>query len=152
MSIAVAVSPIGRWLVPHVLSRLDLWLSHASGGRFSATRLLGFPMLILTTIGRVSGQTRETPLIYFRNEDQVVVVASSLGSRDHPQWYRNLLHSPYAAIFMEGQRGDYTYRLLQGLEREVYWQRMLDIYPGYDRYAELADGREIPVILFTRLN
>lgn len=151
MSVAVAVHPAGRWLVPHVLSRLDLWLEHVSGGKLSITGMLGFPLLILTTRGVITGQTRETPLIYLRNGEEVAVIASALGSPQHPQWYRNLLKDPEASLFLEGQRRIYSYRLLAGQERRETWQRMLEIYPGYDKYAEMAGRREIPVILFTPL-
>ncbi len=94
---------------------------------------------------------RETPLIYVKNNENVVVIASSLGSANHPQWYRNLLANSEASLSFDGHRGLYSYRQLEGKERQEYWQRMLEVYPGYNRYAELAGGRHIPVILFSPL-
>ena len=84
--------------------------------------------------------------------NNVAVIASSLGSSQHPQWYRNLLANPEATLSFDGRHKLYSYRQLEGMERQVYWQRMLEIYPGYNRYAELAQGRHIPVILFTPLD
>jgi len=151
ITLYVAISPPGRWLVRHVVSRLDIWLSHRSQGRLSFTRLLGFPVLILTTKGARSGKLRETPLIYVKNNENVVVIASSLGSANHPQWYRNLLAYSEVSLSFDGHGGLYSYRQLEGKERQEYWQRMLEVYPGYNRYAELAGGRHIPVILFSPL-
>jgi deazaflavin-dependent oxidoreductase (nitroreductase family) len=108
-------------------------------------------MLILITKGARSGKLRETPLIYVKNNGKVAVIASSLGSASHPQWYRNLLANPEASLFFEGRRGLYSYEQLEGEQRQDYWQRMLEIYPGYNRYADLARGRHIPVILFSPL-
>ena len=83
--------------------------------------------------------------------ENVAVIASSLGSANHPQWYRNLLANPEASLSFDGHQGLYSYRQLEGKERQEYWQRMLEVYPGYNRYAELAGGRHIPVILFSPL-
>lgn len=151
VTVTIATSPPGRWLVVNVMSRLDTWLWHASSGKLSATRLLGFPLLILVTRGAKSGKVRETPLIYLRTGEKIAVIASSLGSKNHPQWYRNLLSSGEAVLLVEGKRAAYAYRQLEGEERQECWQRMLEIYPGYDRYAELAGERHIPVVLFIPL-
>ncbi|OGO29537.1 MAG: hypothetical protein A2Z16_12440 [Chloroflexi bacterium RBG_16_54_18] len=139
-------------MVRHVVSHLDIWLFHRSKGWLSITGLLGFPVLILTTKGARTGILRETPLIYVKSSENVAVIASSLGSTNHPQWYRNLLADPEASLSFEGRQGFYTSRQLEGTERQEYWQRMLEIYPGYNRYAELAVGRHIPVILFFPLD
>jgi len=151
ITLFVAISPPGRWLVKNVVSRLDIWLYHFSKGRLSFTRLLGFPVLILVTKGVRSGVLRETPLLYARNNENVAVIASSLGSAHHPQWYRNLLANPEASLYFDGHQSLYSYRQLEGEERQEYWQRMQEVYPGYNRYAELAGGRHIPVILFSPL-
>jgi deazaflavin-dependent oxidoreductase (nitroreductase family) len=130
---------------------VDIWLSHRSQGRLSVTGMLGFPMLILTTKGARTGILRETSLLYVKNNENVAVIASSLGSTNHPQWFRNLLSNPEASLSFEGRQVIYSFRQLEGTERQEYWQRMLEIYPGYKRYAELAAGRHIPVILFSPL-
>jgi deazaflavin-dependent oxidoreductase (nitroreductase family) len=152
ITIAVAISRPGRWLVRNIVSRMDIWSSHLSKGRLSVTKLLGFPLLILSTTGAKSGHPRETPLLYVRHEENIVVIASSLGSTRHPQWYYNLRSKPQASLLIEGRKGRYSYRLLEGNERQDYWERMQQLYPGYNRYKELAGERHIPVILFTPLS
>ena len=52
------------------------------------------PTLLLTTRGRRSGRLRRTPLIYGRDGDRYVVVASYGGSPQHPDWYFNLADDP----------------------------------------------------------
>jgi deazaflavin-dependent oxidoreductase (nitroreductase family) len=101
----VCVSAPWRWLVRHVVSSLNIWLSHHSKGQLSFTGLLGFPVLILTTKGVRTGILRETPLIYVKSSENVAVIASSLGSTIHPQWYRNLFANPVASLSFDGRQG-----------------------------------------------
>ena len=58
----------------------------------------GVPTLLLTTRGRRSGKLRRTPLIYGRDGDRYVVVASYGGSPQHPDWYLNLRDEPDVTI------------------------------------------------------
>src|SRR4051794_17145852 len=58
----------------------------------------GTQTLLLTTTGRRSGEPRTTPLIYGRNGDDFLIVASKGGADDPPGWYVNLEHQPEAEI------------------------------------------------------
>src|ERR1700694_6045739 len=61
------------------------------------------PVLLLTTIGRTSGQPRTTPLFFQPDGDRLVVIASNGGSSRHPSWYLNLLANPDVTVELEGQ-------------------------------------------------
>ena len=111
----------------------------------------GTTILLLTTIGRASGQDRTTPLI-FRDDgdgDGWVVVASKGGAPDHPDWYKNLLADPEATLQVKSERIPVRAQTARGDERTRLWRRMTEVWPDYDRYQERT-GREIPVVVFRR--
>ena len=54
----------------------------------------GAPTLLLTTTGRRTGEPTTTPLIFGRDGDDFVLVASQGGAPEHPGWYRNLSKQP----------------------------------------------------------
>jgi deazaflavin-dependent oxidoreductase (nitroreductase family) len=105
----------------------------------------GVPTLLLTTRGRRSGKLRRTPLIYGRDGDAYVVVASFGGSPAHPDWYFNLSDKPEVEI----QVGDEVTRAraatAEGEERERLWRQMTGIWPDYDKY-QARTQRVIPVV------
>ena len=58
----------------------------------------GHPTLLLTTRGRKTGEARTLPLIYGRDGDDVLVVASRGGAPNHPRWYLNLEADPEVEV------------------------------------------------------
>ncbi len=104
------------------------------------------PTLLLTTIGRRSGKTRRTPLIYGRDGDRYVVVASAGGQPTHPAWYLNLTADPRVRIQVRDQRIAGRARTASAEERARLWPMMAAIWPPYDDYQAKA-GREIPVVI-----
>jgi proline iminopeptidase len=108
------------------------------------------PIAILFTTGRSTGEQRTNPLIFGRDGDDVVLVASKGGAPDDPGWYRNLRAHPEAEIQVMGDRWPVRARVAEGEERERLWQRMNEIWPHYEEYAQKTD-REIPVVVLERL-
>jgi deazaflavin-dependent oxidoreductase (nitroreductase family) len=108
------------------------------------------PIAILFTTGRTSGEQRSTPLIFGRDGDDVVLVASQGGAPKHPGWYRNLRENPEAEIQIMGDRWRVRARDAVGEERERLWELMAEIWPHYDEYVTRTD-REIPVVVLERL-
>ena len=108
------------------------------------------PIAILFTTGRTSGEQRTNPLIFGRDGDDVVLVASKGGAPAHPGWYRNLEANPEAEIQVMGDRWPVRMRVADGDERERLWRMMNELWPHYDAYAEKTD-REIPVVVLERL-
>jgi deazaflavin-dependent oxidoreductase (nitroreductase family) len=102
--------------------------------------------LILSTRGRKSGEERKTPLIYIRDDDRYVVIASKGGAPEHPAWYLNLEDEREVGV----QVADETFRArardATGEERERLWREMAEIWPDYDEYAKKTD-RDIPVVV-----
>jgi deazaflavin-dependent oxidoreductase (nitroreductase family) len=110
----------------------------------------GVPTLILTTTGRRSGRQRPTPLIFGRDGDDHVVVASKGGAPAHPAWYRNLVDHPEVEVQVKGERFRARARTAEGEERARLWKLMTGIWPAYDQYQQRT-GRRIPVVVLERL-
>jgi proline iminopeptidase len=105
---------------------------------------------ILFTTGRRTALERTVPLIFGRDGDDIVLVASKGGAPQNPGWYRNLSKTPEAEIQIMGDRWPVRARDAEGEEREQLWERMNEIWPHYDEYATRTD-RVIPVVVLERL-
>jgi proline iminopeptidase len=110
----------------------------------------GVPTLILTTSGRKTGEQHSTPLIFGRDGDNVVIVASKGGAPAHPGWYRNLVKHPEVGVQIQGDRFRARARTADGEERERLWPVMTAIWPAYDEYQAKTE-RTIPVVVLERL-
>jgi deazaflavin-dependent oxidoreductase (nitroreductase family) len=106
----------------------------------------GTSVLILHTKGRKSGKVRKFPLIYGRDGEDYVLVASKGGAPDHPGWYRNLVANPDARIQVRGEQLDVTARTGTPEEKRRVWPVMTAQWPEYDDYQRKTP-RDIPVIL-----
>src|ERR1700719_4062655 len=73
----------------------DLRTNH---GKATSGPFMGRDVLILTTKGARSGETRETPLVYTRDGNHYVIVASKGGAPTHPNWYHNLRKHPEVTV------------------------------------------------------
>lgn len=110
-----------------------------------------FPCLLLTTTGRKSGAARTTPLIYGRDGDDFVVIASQGGRPSHPGWYFNIQNDPSVEVQVADDVFTGTARTADADERARLWPMMAEIYPPYDDYQQKAAGvREIPVVILSR--
>ena len=140
---AFAVTAFGRWLSRNVFWKLDPVLLRLSGGRVASTLL--FPAGLLETRGARTGELRRHAVIWFRDDDRTIVVASNAGAPRHPAWWFNLQANP-----------DVTFQGVPMTASEVVdpdelrrlWQRADEVFPGYPRYREDAarTGRTIPVV------
>ena len=109
----------------------------------------GVHTLLLTTTGRRSAEKRTTPLIYGRDGDRYVVVASKGGAPQHPAWYLNLSADPDVGLQVAAERFAARARTAGPEERERLWRLMAEIWPAYDEYATKTE-REIPVVVLER--
>jgi deazaflavin-dependent oxidoreductase (nitroreductase family) len=109
----------------------------------------GMPTLLLTTRGRKSGKLRRTALIYGRDGENYLLVASSGGSPRHPNWYLNLAANPMVEIQVQDQKLKARAHTADPQEKKRLWPVMSKIFPTYDEYIVKAGkaGREIPLIV-----
>jgi deazaflavin-dependent oxidoreductase (nitroreductase family) len=108
----------------------------------------GVPTLLLTTTGRRTGTERTTPLIFGRDGDDYLVVASMGGAPRHPAWYLNLTANPAATIQVKAERLGVTAHTARAEDKPRLWRIMCAIWPNYDAYQARTD-RDIPVVVLS---
>jgi deazaflavin-dependent oxidoreductase (nitroreductase family) len=109
----------------------------------------GVPTLVLTTLGRRSGQARRLALIYGTDGDRYVVVASKGGAPQHPDWYLNIEAHPEVLVQVRADRFRATARTATPEERARLWPQMAAIWPAYDEYQAKTE-RAIPIVILER--
>ena len=108
----------------------------------------GAHCLILHTTARKSGQTRKFPLIYGRDGDDYVVVASKGGAPEHPGWYQNLVGHPDVKIQVRAKVLPVRARTGTAEDKKRVWPTMTAQWPDYDKY-QAGTKRDIPVVLLS---
>jgi F420H(2)-dependent quinone reductase len=133
------------WFLVHVGNHIDPVLMKASGGRLKST--FNWPTVLLTHTGAKSGKKRTTPLNYFSDGENVVLIASQGGDPKHPAWYHNVMANPEVECWANGEGGRYRASEAEGEQRERLWNEATHYYPGFADYQERAPDRRIPVIV-----
>jgi deazaflavin-dependent oxidoreductase (nitroreductase family) len=144
----IASSKPGSWFYVNVAPSLDRALLRLTGGRWTTggRHRVGF----LRVKGAKSGLERVTPLVYTRDGEKIVLVASRGGDVKHPAWYRNLVANPDVRFSIDGDEHAYRARELDGPEREHAWMLAVRRYGGYAIYQRRAGERRIPVLALER--
>lgn len=130
------------------LSTLHTLLYRATRGRIGR-RLVDNDMLLLSTKGRATGKTHTVPLLYLRNDDDLVVIASWGGRDRHPEWFLNLMEDPVACAQINGARSRVRATTANSEQRQRLWPQVLAAYDGYREYQSRT-GREIPVVILSQ--
>jgi deazaflavin-dependent oxidoreductase (nitroreductase family) len=129
-----------------VVTTLHKAVFRASNGKLLA-RGSGMPVLMLTTIGRKSGQPRETMLTSpLRDGDKVMLVASKGGDDRNPAWFLNLRDNPQVTVTMDGRTTPMTAHIADATEKVALWPRIVADHGHYGGYQAKTD-RDIPVIV-----
>ncbi len=121
----------------------------ANGGKVSSGPFLGRNLLLLTTTGARTGQPRLSPLVYTRDGDRIVIVASKGGAPTHPAWYHNLLANPVATVELGGETFQARASVAEGPERDRLYAAHVVDHPAFAEY-QAKTTRVIPVILLDR--
>lgn len=121
-----------------------------AGGRLTAAGPLHADLLLLlTTVGARSGESRTTPLGWLRIDDRLVVVASNIGAPAHPAWYHNLVRNPQVTVELGAETFPATARVATGAERERLWEGAVAQRPFFTDHQAATD-REIPIVVLER--
>jgi len=135
-----------------LMSTVNVAVYRLTRGRVGGTWRIGagwrdpVPICLMEHRGRRTGKLRTTPLVYLRDGDRVVVVASQAGRPQHPLWFRNLEADPDVTVQIRGDRRTMRARTASPPERAELWPRLVDLYRDYDSYQSWTD-REIPVVV-----
>jgi deazaflavin-dependent oxidoreductase (nitroreductase family) len=122
----------------------------ANGGKVGG-RFEGAPMLLLTSTGAKSGQSRINPLVYMPDGERYVIFASKGGAPTNPDWYHNLVAHPSATIEVGTDKFDIDASILSGAERDRVFAEQVERVPTFGGYQRNTT-RTIPVIRLTRKN
>ncbi len=128
------------------MSKSQAWLYRKTDGRLGGKFLQGAPVALLTTTGRKTGERRVSPLVYLREGDRIVLVASKGGAATHPMWYLNLKADPKVSVQIKDEVLHLTARDATEEERSRYWPRLVEMYTSFEDYQSWTD-RVIPVVV-----
>jgi deazaflavin-dependent oxidoreductase (nitroreductase family) len=147
----LATGRVPDWITEH------LHVYRESGGReghlFDASFAGGgtaVPTLLLTTIGRRSGEPHTMPLIYGTVEGAYIIIGSKGGAPTQPAWYHNLRAEPQVELQVGPEVFAATARIAAGPERDQLWRHMAAVYPPFLDY-QAKTTREIPVVVMERV-
>lgn len=118
-----------------------------TGGRLGG-KVAGAPVLLLDHVGRKSGRRRTSPLIYTRDGEDLLIVASRAGSDATPAWWLNLRAKPTTTIQVGSRHQDVVARQASANEKQRLWPLVVDNYGDYAVYQQRTK-REIPVIILS---
>lgn len=124
------------------------FLYRRTGGRIGG-KMSGGDVLLLHHVGRRSGQARTAPLMYVRDGEDLVVVASRGGSDAMPAWYLNLKANPHTSVVVGRERIEVVAGDAPDEDRERLWALALQNYEHFDAYQERTE-RRIPVVVLKR--
>ena len=133
-------------VVIRVMSWLNILAYRASGGRIGGRFLGGSPVLLLTTVGRRSGQPRTAPVLYLADGENLVVVASKGGFSHHPAWFGNLEAHPHVKVQLGSRERPMWARRATAEEKTALWPRLVAMYSDFANYQARTD-RDIPVVI-----
>ena len=108
----------------------------------------GVPTLLLTVSGRRTGRDHTSALIFARDGNDYLVVASMGGAPKHPNWYLNLQADPKARIQVKDEHIDVTAQTATGQDKPRLWKIVSAVWPNYDVYQSRTD-RDIPVVVLS---
>jgi deazaflavin-dependent oxidoreductase (nitroreductase family) len=132
------------WYLKHAVPRIEPVFYRWTRGRLTCLPIT--PIVFLHTRGARTGKPRVTPLTYFTDGDDVILIASNYGLPWHPAWYFNVKSHPEIMLRARGREGRYVvYETVDG-ERERLWALATRWTPPLTKYQTMADGRVIPVM------
>ena len=108
------------------------------------------PMILLTHTGAKTGKSYTTPLVYSRDGDRIVVIASKAGAPNNPSWYHNLVAHPTVTLEIGTESFKAKARVATGDERERLFNQQAAQMAVFNEYRAKTT-RKIPVIVFERV-
>jgi deazaflavin-dependent oxidoreductase (nitroreductase family) len=122
---------------------------YESSGGTRGTMLRDVPVVVITSVGASSGKLRKNPVMRVEHDGVYAAVASKGGAPEHPAWYRNLVEHPLVELQDGPEKADYRAREASGEERDLWWERAVEVWPDYADYQTKTE-RQIPVFVLER--
>jgi deazaflavin-dependent oxidoreductase (nitroreductase family) len=149
---AFALTKVGTWYSSQLGARIDPWLVRISRGRLDSA-FGQIPIVVVTVRGARSGVERKVPLLYFSDDGDVILIASSYGKAKFPAWYYNIKANPEVRLESMGRSGSYVAREVEGADHDRLFELAKLVYSGYSDYERRTAGiRRIPVMRLSPVN
>ena len=136
--------------VQKMLMQAHSFVYRVTGGKV-AGRMFKSPVLLLNTTGRKSGTERTTPLLYLQDGEDIAIVASNGGAKQHPAWWLNLQANPEATVEIGDRKLRVRVEQASPEEKERLWPKLVEMYGSYEDYQRRTE-RAIPVIVLHPIN
>lgn len=120
----------------------------ANGGKVSG-QFAGAPLLLLTTLGAKSNQPSINPLVYSKDGNNIVIIASKAGAPTNPDWYYNILAHPEVTVEVGTERFQARAVVPERQERDRIFNQVVTQMPGFAEYQRNT-SRIIPVVVLER--
>ena len=121
---------------------------HANAGVVGAP-FAGMKMILITTKGAKTGQVTTTPLVYSKDGERLVIIASMGGAPKSPAWYHNLVANPEIEVEVGTEKFTVVASEAKGAERDSLFAKQAAVMPVFAEY-EKKTTRKIPLMLLTR--
>lgn len=121
---------------------------HANAGVVGAP-FAGMKMILITTKGAKTGQVTTTPLVYSKDGERLVIIASMGGAPKSPAWYHNLVANPEIEVEVGTEKFTVVASEAKGAERDSLFAKQAAVMPAFAEY-ERKTTRKIPLMLLTR--
>ncbi len=120
----------------------------ANGGKVGG-QFAGASLILLTTLGAKSNQPRINPLVYSKDGDNIVIIASKAGAPTNPDWYYNILAHPEVTVELGAERFQARAVVPERQERDRIFNQVAAQMPGFGEYQRNT-SRIIPVVVLER--
>jgi deazaflavin-dependent oxidoreductase (nitroreductase family) len=121
-----------------------------NGGKVLSGPFVNAPLLLLTTTGAKSGKPFTTPLVYTKDGDRIVIIASKGGFPTHPAWYHNLKAHPTVTLELGKEKFQAKANITKDPERQRLFDAQAKVMPNFNEYQKNTT-RQIPVIVLERM-
>ena len=116
--------------------------------------MFGDHVLLMTAKGAKSGEAITTPLVYGRQGDDYIIVASKGGAPNNPAWFGNIATNPEVDVEVASEGGTEKFRARARAvdnkqERDRLYKAMTKIWPPFADYQTRTE-RLIPVVVLER--
>jgi deazaflavin-dependent oxidoreductase (nitroreductase family) len=121
-----------------------------NGGKAVSGPFVNAPLLLLTTTGAKSGKPFTTPLVYTKDGDRIVIIASKGGYPTNPAWFHNLKAHPTTTIELGKEKFQAKATITKDPERQRLFDAQAKVMPTFNEYQKNTT-RQIPVIVLERI-
>jgi deazaflavin-dependent oxidoreductase (nitroreductase family) len=117
-------------------------------GRSTGAGPSGLPTLLLTCLGRKSGEKRTVPLVFLQNGEDMVIVGSLAGYDKHPTWYLNISANPTCWVQLDRRKMTAVARDATDEERKALWPKLTALFPVWGYFQNQTD-RPFPIVILS---